>query len=112
MRSEFAERMEVCYLPFRIQDGLAECLSEPPAALLVLPNGKVKVSAALPFTCADLRRQSLSEAWDAYRGAWKDPELRRKAEEVLADPLQIREANAWRPLGTDPETVLPKTQRR
>ena len=46
-------------------------LEQPPATLLVLPNGWVKVAAALPEICADLRRETLVEAWEAYREAWR-----------------------------------------
>ena len=42
--------------PSSIEDGLRASLDEPPATLLVLPNGWVKVAAALPHICADLRR--------------------------------------------------------
>jgi hypothetical protein len=35
--------------------------------LLAVPNGKVKLLNALPFAPADLRKDSLEEAWDAYR---------------------------------------------
>ena len=54
--------MELCYVPWSIEDGLRAALDEPPATLLVLPNGWVKVAAALPQICADLRRD------DARRG--------------------------------------------
>ncbi len=40
--------------------GLRESLATPPATLLVLPNGWVKVAAALPHVCADLRHESLA----------------------------------------------------
>ena len=50
----------------------AGALAEPPATLLVLPNGWVKVAAALPHVCADLRATGLAEAWKAYREAWHD----------------------------------------
>ncbi len=39
--------------------GCAAASRTPPATLLVLPNGWVKVAAALPQICADLRRHSL-----------------------------------------------------
>ena len=55
--------MELCYVPFSMEEGLRGSLAEPPATLLVLPDGRVKVAAALPHICADLRRQTLAEAW-------------------------------------------------
>lgn len=64
--------LELCYTPFSITEGLLAALREPPATLLVLPQGWVKVAAALPHICADLHRQSLLEAWESYRTAWRD----------------------------------------
>ena len=54
-----AGEMELCYEPFEIRDGLRGEPRDPPATLLVLPNGWVKVAAALPHICADLRRDRL-----------------------------------------------------
>src|SRR5688572_2921322 len=38
--------MEICYEPFTLEEGLRESLRGPPATLLILPNGWVKVAAA------------------------------------------------------------------
>ena len=46
-------------------------MADPPSTLLVLPNGWVKVAAALPHVCADLRQDRLEDAWNAYRAAWR-----------------------------------------
>src|SRR4030095_3617145 len=43
--------IELCYVPWRIEDGLRAAMREPPATLLILPNGWVKVAAALPAIC-------------------------------------------------------------
>ena len=51
-------------------------LESPQAMLLVVPNGKVKLLNALPFAPADLRRDSLAQAWHAYRDAWRSAEVR------------------------------------
>ena len=65
--------MELCYEPFEHRGGLRASLDEPPATLLVLPNGWVKVAAALPQVCADLRHDRRSaQAWEAYRDAWRE----------------------------------------
>lgn len=101
---EFAGRMELCYSPFTILEGLKESLSRPPATLLVLPDGRVKVSAALGFICADLRKSDLEGAWDAYRKAWRHPGILSSIKRLLADPLLLKEADDWRPL--ESETVL------
>ncbi len=90
--------IEFCYVPFGIDDALRACLAEPPATLLVLPNGKVKVAAALPHLCADLRRMSLAQAWDAYRDAWKDPRILAAARQAIDDESVLAQANAWKVL--------------
>jgi len=87
--------MELCYTPFELADALRESLREPPATLLVLPNGWVKASAALPQVCADLRRDSLAKAWTAYREAWHDPTLVAAANAAIEAPARFADANRW-----------------
>jgi MoaA/NifB/PqqE/SkfB family radical SAM enzyme len=62
--------------PWDIVTEMERRLTNPQAMLLVVPNGKVKLLNALPFAPADLRRQSLEDAWNAYRHAWRAPEVR------------------------------------
>jgi MoaA/NifB/PqqE/SkfB family radical SAM enzyme len=90
--------MELCYEPFEIGDGLAATLASPPATLLVLPNGWVKVAAALPFVCADLRRDRLEQAWDAYRSAWRGDTVIEAAQRAVGDAAQLVKANRWQVL--------------
>jgi MoaA/NifB/PqqE/SkfB family radical SAM enzyme len=90
--------MEFCYSPFTLGEALSACLTEPPATLLVLPNGWVKVAAALPEICADLRRESLTEAWGAYCGAWRDEAVLAAVKRAAADELHHSDANNWRRL--------------
>jgi len=90
--------MELCYSPFTLHDALRTSLDEPPATLLVLPNGWVKVAAALPHICADLRRESLAEAWAAYRGAWRDQAVLAEVRSAMVDELRHADANNWRRL--------------
>jgi hypothetical protein len=61
--------------------------------LLVVPNGKVKLLNALPFAPADLRRDSLEQAWNAYREAWRSSEVREFVEACRSDPGLLRHAN-------------------
>jgi MoaA/NifB/PqqE/SkfB family radical SAM enzyme len=91
-------QMEFCYSPFTLGDALQASLSEPPATLLVLPNGWVKVAAALPHVCADLRRESLAEAWTAYRGAWRDEAVLAGIRRAAGNELHHADANNWRRL--------------
>ncbi len=84
-RVRLAGRLQLCYEPFSVAEALQAHLSEPPATLLILPNGTVKVSAALPFLCADLRHESLAQAWGAYRAAWCSPALIAAATRAIED---------------------------
>ena len=61
--------------------------------LLVVPNGKVKLLNALPFAPADLRRDSLETAWQAYREAWRTPEVREFVARCRTEPALLRHAN-------------------
>jgi MoaA/NifB/PqqE/SkfB family radical SAM enzyme len=90
--------MEVCCEPFSLEEGLQACLDEPPATLLVLPNGWVKVAAALPHVCADLRRCSLQGAWRAYQRAWHDDGVTEAVRDAIADGSRHALANTWRHL--------------
>ena len=98
-RGAFLEgQLELCYVPFSIADGLRASVEEPPATLLVLPNGWVKVAAALPQICADLRRNSLQQAWKAYCDAWRNDALLADARSALLDESRHADANRWRPM--------------
>jgi MoaA/NifB/PqqE/SkfB family radical SAM enzyme len=98
MARSLAGTLELCYEPFTVADGLEGILAVPPATLLVLPNGLVKVAAALPQICADLRRQTLAEAWEAYRRAWSGDTVRRLVRGAVADPSRHAQANTWQSL--------------
>ena len=95
-RAAAAPGMEICYEPFTLEEALAESLREPPATLLVLPNGWVKVAAALPHACADLRRATLAEAWGAYQKAWHGSTIDAAVRDAVADDSRHALANAWR----------------
>ena len=88
--------MEFCYSPFTLGEALRASLEEPPATLLVLPNGWVKVAAALPDFCADLRRDTLADAWTAFRRAWRDEAVRARAHRAMGEEKHHADANNWR----------------
>jgi len=69
---ELSGRLELCYKPFSLDEEMSARRLEPSGTLLILPDGRVKVAVPLPQMCADLSQQSLLEAWDAYRRAWRD----------------------------------------
>jgi MoaA/NifB/PqqE/SkfB family radical SAM enzyme len=87
--------LELCHLPFDLEDGLRGSLKTPPATLLVLPNGWIKVAAALPQICADLRRSTLAEAWEAYRRAWRSDTVLAAVRRAVVDPSRHAHANIW-----------------
>ncbi|MBI5596362.1 MAG: radical SAM protein [Elusimicrobia bacterium] len=99
------KKMDYCYTPFTIEEGLREGLAQPPATLLVLPDGRVKVAAPLPFVCSDLRLRTLAQAWDDYRSAWRSDAVRSAAARLLAEPSRLAEANHWRPLEAEAITI-------
>jgi MoaA/NifB/PqqE/SkfB family radical SAM enzyme len=88
--------LELCYVPFALEDALRASLREPPATLLILPNGWVKVAATLPHICADLRRETLSAAWSAYCEAWRGETVMAGAQRAIADDVRHAEANRWK----------------
>lgn len=71
---ELAGRLELLFRPFSLQEEAAARAAErePSGTLLVRPDGKVAPSVVVDFTCADLKKHSFLEAWDAYKAAWKD----------------------------------------
>jgi MoaA/NifB/PqqE/SkfB family radical SAM enzyme len=91
----FEGEMELCFEPFEIRDGLRASLESPPATLLVLPNGWVKVAAALPEICADLRHDRLDDAWNAYRDAWRSDKVVSAAHRVVEDQAMLADATRW-----------------
>jgi MoaA/NifB/PqqE/SkfB family radical SAM enzyme len=91
-------QLELCFEPFSMQDGLRASLASPPATLQVLPNGWVKVSAALAGVCADLRRETLQQAWENYRDAWHDDMLRSTVVNAIADSAVHATSNRWQPM--------------
>ena len=84
--------------PWDIVTEMERRLEHPQAMLLIVPNGKVKLLNALPFAPADLRRQSLAEAWRAYREAWRSAEVRDFVVRCRANPALLRHANETWPV--------------
>jgi len=96
LRPVVEPQLEMCYVPWSIEEALAAAVNEPPATLLVLPNGWVKVAAALPLICADLRSATLIEAWQSYRRAWRNEATAAAAQRALDDTSSHAQANTWR----------------
>ena len=79
--------------PWDILTEMNKRLESPQAMLLVVPNGKVKLLNALPFAPADLRRDSVERAWQAYREAWASEEVKKFITTCHSDPGLLRHAN-------------------
>ena len=87
--------------PWDVVTEMTTRLASPQAMLLVVPDGKVKLLNALPFAPADLRRQTLAEAWDACREAWRSDEVRAFIHAARSDPSLLLHANeTWLPQKT------------
>ena len=69
---QYAGAMELCFRPFSLQEDAAARVEAPSGTVLVRPDGKVSPSVTVDFTCADLKKHTFLEAWDAYKAAWKD----------------------------------------
>jgi len=95
-----ARRMALSIYPWDIVTELETRLESPQAMLLVVPNGKVKLLNALPFAPADLRHDSIGQAWDAYRAAWRSAEVRDFVRRCRMEPQLLGHANETWPLKT------------
>jgi MoaA/NifB/PqqE/SkfB family radical SAM enzyme len=92
--------------PWDIVTEIATRLEHPQAMLLVVPNGKVKLLNALPFAPADLRHESLAQAWQAYRAAWRAREVREFIARCRVDPGLLRHANETWAMGMQHQQTM------
>jgi MoaA/NifB/PqqE/SkfB family radical SAM enzyme len=92
---EYRGRMRVHFHEMGLLEELRYRLQHPAALLIVLPNGLVKLINALPFVCGDLRRQSLSEVWANFQGAWEDPRIAAFIEELATNTHMTSALHEW-----------------
>jgi MoaA/NifB/PqqE/SkfB family radical SAM enzyme len=97
--------MQFCHVPFTVEAGLQQSLQAPSATILVLPNGMVKVAAAVGYICGDVRRMTLTEAWESYRAAWHNEAVITEIKQAIAAPKFHADANILKPI---PNGVLEK----
>jgi MoaA/NifB/PqqE/SkfB family radical SAM enzyme len=106
-RSSINASIALSIYPWDIVTEMRQRLESPQAMLLVVPNGKVKLLNALPFAPADLRHESLAQAWQAYRAAWRATEVREFIAKCQTDPGLLRHANETWAMGMkQQQTVL------
>ena len=96
---ERGEPVKLSVYPSDILTEMRKRLVSPQAMLLVVPNGKVKLLNALPFSPADLRVDSIADAWEKYQAAWKSDEVRDFIEACSTDPKLLLHANETWPMG-------------
>jgi MoaA/NifB/PqqE/SkfB family radical SAM enzyme len=87
--------LELCYQPVSVEAGLQQSFDTPPATLLVLPNGLVKVAGAVGYICGDLRRMSLAQVWERYRRAWHNEAVIAAIRRGISDDSSHADANKW-----------------
>ena len=87
--------MRVYFHEMGLLDELRYRLINPAALFIILPNGKVKLINALPFTCGDLRSQTLGQVWANFQKAWKDPKVARFVDELAEDPEIVSKLHQW-----------------
>jgi MoaA/NifB/PqqE/SkfB family radical SAM enzyme len=86
--------------PWDIEAEIQHRLQNPQAMMLIVPNGRVKLLNALPFSPADLRVHSMAEAWAAYRRAWRAPAVADFISRCRTEPELLRHANECWPIET------------
>lgn len=92
---EYKGRMRVYFHEMGLLEELRYRLENPAALFIILPNGKVKLINALPFTCGDLRTDSLGRVWQNFQKAWKSPRVSAFVERLAEDPTIVSRLHQW-----------------
>jgi MoaA/NifB/PqqE/SkfB family radical SAM enzyme len=93
---EYREKgMRVYYHEMGLLEELRYRLVNPAALFIIIPNGKVKLINALPFTCGDLRSDSLGKVWASFQKAWKSPRVAAFVERLAEDPTIVSRLHQW-----------------
>jgi MoaA/NifB/PqqE/SkfB family radical SAM enzyme len=90
------QTLQICYEPFSVEAGLQQSFDTPPATLLVLPNGLVKIVGAVGYICGDVRRDTMAEVWEKYRAAWRNEAVVAAIRRGITEELSHADANAWK----------------
>jgi MoaA/NifB/PqqE/SkfB family radical SAM enzyme len=106
--ASMASSIVLSIYPWDIVTEMERRIDSPQAMLLIAPNGQVKLLNALPFVVADLRRDSVGEAWEAYREGWRAESVRAFVSGCRADPARLRHANETWPIAGLAGTLLQK----
>lgn len=91
--------LRVYYHEMGLLEELRYRLENPAALFIILPNGKVKLINALPFTCGDLRTDSLGKVWAQFQRAWKSPQVAAFVDRLAQDPTIVSRLHKWEDVG-------------
>lgn len=93
-RAEYHKnKVRLAVYPWGIQREIGVRADCPQAMMLIVPDGRVKLLNALPFAVADIRKQTLAEAWPLVAKAWSLPVVQEFSARVQTDPELLRHAN-------------------
>ena len=92
---EYEGRMRVYFHEMGLLEELRYRLINPAALFIILPNGKVKLINALPFTCGDLRGQKLGQVWANFQLAWKNEKVAQFVDQLAVDPDIVSRLHQW-----------------
>src|SRR5581483_4399255 len=92
---EYEGRMRVYFHEMGLLEELRYRLINPAALFIILPNGKVKLINALPFTCGDLRSQKLGQVCQNFQQAWKSTTVSEFVDQLAVDPEIVSKLHQW-----------------
>ena len=96
---EYKGKIRVYYHAMGLLDELRYRLENPAALFIILPNGKVKLINALPFTCGDLRTDTIGQVWTQFQAAWKSPRVATFIDRLAEDPSIVSRLHQWEEVG-------------
>ncbi|PCI40294.1 MAG: hypothetical protein COB53_01460 [Elusimicrobia bacterium] len=92
---EYEGRMRVYFHEMGLLEELRYRIKNPAALFIVLPNGLVKLINALPFTCGDLRKDSVTKIWGNFQKAWKRPEVAKFIDDMATNDKLTAQLHNW-----------------
>lgn len=79
--------------PWGIQQEMLTRAESPQSMVLVVPNGRAKLLNALPFSVADLTKETLASAWPKVGAAWKSKEVQDFVRRAQTETDLLKHAN-------------------
>ena len=79
--------------PWGIQQEMRTRAESPQSMVLVVPNGRAKLLNALPFSVADLKKETLASAWPKVGAAWRSKEVQDFVRRAQTETDLLKHAN-------------------